>query len=103
MDVSLSCCALPSVNHPNEAFLDIQQTSEMTLILKEQVLTLANEQFTFTPNDYIASLRRHFAANDGDSDDDDDTDDDSKTQLDWAAVGHRFAAWFLSVAPIRFL
>jgi len=92
------------VHHPNEAFLDIQQTSEMTLILKEQVLTLANEQFTFTPNDYIAALVRNFGVNAADDEEDiDDDDDDDKKQIDWAAVGERFAPWFLSVAPIRFM
>ena len=92
--------------------MDIEQAKNMTNILKEQTRTLANEQFTITPNDYISALKREFGINNNDANghqnggshhDHDDDDDDELIEIDWAAIGARFAPWFLSVPAIQFM
>ena len=95
------------VCHPNEAFMDIEQANNMSKILKEQTRSLANEQFTITPQDYIAAILRKFGQNNGGSDtddnDDDDDDDDEPQKVDWSRIGQNFAPWFLTIPPIQFM
>merc|ERR1712083_709158 len=92
------------VCHPNEAFMDIEQANNMSKILKEQTRSLANEQFTLTPKDLIASLLDKFGTNSQqNSDESDDDDDDEPKKVDWSAIGHNMAKWFLTVPPIQFM
>ena len=94
--------------------MDIEQAKNMTNILKEQTRTLANEQFTITPNDYISALQREFGANSNRNRNDNrngnhnnhnqsQIDDDELIDIDWAAIGVRFASWFLTVPAIQFM
>jgi len=98
------------VCHPNEAFMDIEQAKNMTNILKEQTRTLANEQFTITPNDYISALQREFGKDEDNSNGQQNgngsqhiMDDDELIEIDWAAIGSKFASWFLTVPAIQFM
>ncbi len=87
--------------------MDITQSNAMSIILKEQTRTLANEHFTITPNDYIKALHGQFRignnGNNGNDSDSDSDDDDDKVKVDWSAIGQRFAPWFLSVPRIQFM
>merc|ERR1712154_606553 len=95
------------VCHPNEAFLDIEQARTMSNILKEQTRSLANEQFTITPQDYISAICRDFGqsnnAQHSDSEQNDDDNDDEPKQVNWAQIGTHFASYFLTVPPIQFM
>merc|ERR1712154_628909 len=95
------------MGHPQEAFLDIAQANAMSKILKEQTRSLANEQFTITPTDYIRAILSNFglqqnnSQNSSNNESDDDYDEPQK--VDWNAIGHSFAGWFLTVPPISFM
>jgi len=83
------------VCHPNEAFMDIEQAKNMTNILKEQTRTLANEQFTITPQDFIKKVAAKYRTS--------QSDDFSPVTVDWARIGARNAQWFFTVPPIQFM
>lgn len=93
-----------NVCHPQEAFMDITQTNNMSKILKEQTRSLANEQFTITPTDYIRAILDNFGLQQNDSQNSNaESDDDEPQKVDWSAIGHKFAGWFLTVPPISFM
>eukprot|EP01084_Bolivina_argentea_P254036 426960_1 len=77
------------VIHPHEAYMDIEQSKTMSIILKEQTQTLVNQNFTITPNDYIRSLCTEFQINNYNNNNNnyDDDDDDELKCINWSAVG----------------
>eukprot|EP01084_Bolivina_argentea_P306986 530562_1 len=85
-----------NVCHPNEAFMDIAQANVMTSILKEQTRSLANEQFTISPNDYINAVCKEFG-------DQNEGEEEDEQQIRWSDIGKRFALWYLTVPPISFM
>ena len=94
-----------TVCHPNEAFMDIEQANRMTNILREQTRTLANEQFTITPQDYVSAIQREFGINNNDpsSQNSQEEEDEVPAEVDWAAIGQRMAPWFLTIPSIQFM
>ena len=78
--------------------------------MKEQTRTLANEQFTITPNDYISALKREYTMNGNNNNNRNNNnsnghhiDDDELVDIDWAAIGAKMAPWFLTVPAIQFM
>lgn len=79
--------------------MDIEQAKNMTNILKEQTRTLANEQFTITPPDFIAKVASKYAIDHDSS----QNDDNFRQKVDWGRIGVDNAQWFLTIPPIQFM